>query len=498
MRIKKYILATLVTMLLCGCSDFTDIYPKGKNILNRVEDLDLVLNSRYTVNCSNVTYLVNDCFPQWVNVPDLLTQEIKSLDGVLLTWDEKTYRAALTNSDTKYSSLYSLIATVANAVLLNIDAATGDRVKADQLKAEALVLRAWCHYILVNLYAKAYDPATAASTAGIVYALETDNISSIAKKKTVAQVYDAIMKDLETAFSLKSLPENPASMRIGLSFAYAVKAKVLMSMRDYEGAFDAAKESLNLKNTIDDYNEKLVTSETAKKKYGVTVDELKRDYLTYDEELWETPSRWALPFTYEFWNELEEYHIFHTGLLPDTYLATLSSSVQADQAMKYNGLENLPYPTVTNVYYSPMGLTTVDMYLTQAECYLRDGDVNAAMKIINQIRAKRVLTNHYSELSASTSQEAFAWLKKVSRAENFYTFKTFINLKRWNTEEEYAETLHRKIPCTNVTEWDAKGNPTKTETVIYEYELRPDSPLWIFPFPQDATDLNPNLTQNFD
>ena len=49
---------------------------------------------------------------------------------------------------------------------------------------------------------------------------------------------------------------------------------------------------------------------------------------------------------------------------------------------------------------------------------------------------------------------------------------------RWNTEDAYKETLRKNL-------------------LGQEFELRPDSPLWIFPFPQNATNYNPNLTQNY-
>ena len=48
---------------------------------------------------------------------------------------------------------------------------------------------------------------------------------------------------MDAAFALNSLSENPAKMRVGLAFAYAAKAKILMSMRDYDEAFEAAAEA---------------------------------------------------------------------------------------------------------------------------------------------------------------------------------------------------------------------------------------------------------------
>lgn len=148
---------------------------------------------------------------------------------------------------------------------------------------------------------------------------------------------------------------------------------------------------------------------------------------------------------------------------------------------QFSGID-ISMPLNMNLYYSPIGLTTVDMYLVQAECYIREGKTDEAMNLLNTIREKRVLTGTYQPETASTPEEAFVWLKKISRTENFYTAKTFINLKRWNTEEKYRETLHKTY---------------RYENQERSYELRPDSPLWIFPFPQNATNLNPNLTQNY-
>ncbi|MBS7199072.1 MAG: RagB/SusD family nutrient uptake outer membrane protein, partial [Bacteroidales bacterium] len=244
-------------LFITGCSDFTEIDPKGKNTLSRVEDLNLVLNYTYSFRNTNILNLVGDVYPQMTNIPTLLNDTIQTLDGICTIWDEAADRAVLTESDTKYTNLYAIIGRVANPVLLNVDHAEGDQILAAQLKAEALVLRAWCHYMAVNLYAKAYDPATAETDPGIVYSKETDDIAVPNEQLSVAEIYTLILEDLEQALALESLPVMANKMRVGLPFAYAVQAKVLMSMHDYDGAFAAAEESLKLKNTIDDYNELL-------------------------------------------------------------------------------------------------------------------------------------------------------------------------------------------------------------------------------------------------
>ena len=39
------VLALLLLLLVSSCSDFTDIKPKGKNLLNSTNDLELLLNN---------------------------------------------------------------------------------------------------------------------------------------------------------------------------------------------------------------------------------------------------------------------------------------------------------------------------------------------------------------------------------------------------------------------------------------------------------------------
>lgn len=478
---KLYAIWIGMALFFGGCSDFTEIDPKGKNILNRVEDLDLLLNSEYYISFSNVRTLTNDVYPAISIIPNLLNESIKTLSGVYVSWDETTDRVALTTSDGFYSGLYQIIGQVANPVLQNVDGAEGDRAMADRLKAEALVLRGWCHYLLVNVYAKAYNPETSETDPGIVYRVETDGMEVPNEKLSVAEVYEHILADVDSALNLGSLPTNPNKMRVGLPFAYAVKAKVLMSMRDYDGAFEAAGESLALKSLIDNYNELLVTETMSGSGLAFT-----RPELELEEELFDTPvSFFYEAFTPEMWNAFEEGHVLKEYLLTDTMYGNL-----------FYGL-NIPCIMPMNLYYSLLGLTTVDMYLTQAECYIREGNVTEAMNLLNQIREKRIVTGQYEARSASSTEEAFAIMKNISRTENFATMKNFINLKRWNTETAYQETLTKTIEW-NVNIYDNEGNITGSEPHSFSAELAPDSPLWIFPFPQNATTFNPNLTQNYE
>ena len=60
----------------------------------------------------------------------------------------------------------------------------------------------------------------------------------------------------------------------------------------------------------------------------------------------------------------------------------------------------------------------------------------------------------------------------------------FWDLKRFNTEADYAKTITRKFPVVS------------TDVEQKTYTLKPDSRLYIIPFPMAAREKNPNLTLN--
>lgn len=492
-KISFSILLINLVFFFPGCSKFTEITPKGKNTLSSVSDLDLVLNFDYSTNGSviaggelarttaesafkfdELNLLIDDLYPYLTNASTLVNATSKTLNYVLFTSNETLDRTNLVATDVKYEKIYFIINNVCNVVLANIDGASGDKVKAKQLKAEAYILRAYFHYWLVNIYAKAYNQATAAKDGGIPYVKETNLISEPNKKSTVAEVYDNILGDIDAAFQLNSLPVTPVNnMRAGLAFAYAVKARVMLSMRNYSGALEAANASLDINNNLEDHRLYAPVGSTTFSRAPVSA----ADNLFYagagTSPIFSAPSLEILNNYYETGSILNAY------IKPYYPVASVAESTLGIPGSKlfYN----------SSAYaINTAGLTTEDMYFTKAECLARTNKVSNAMDTLNLIRQRRIHPGLYTPLSATSEGEAMAYLKKMSRTEFLYTGKNFLNIKRWNTEEAYKETISRTVPIT-----------TNGVTTNVTYQLSPESPLWIFPFPQSATNYNPNLTQNY-
>lgn len=474
MKRTVLLLLTLFSVFsFSACEKYTDIItPKGKNLLGTVDELEYLLN--YNFGVSNAFYLQNlylidnDTYPPAGNVANTLSGP-KDLTYAMLTYDASINRATLTKSDPSYQEMYSIIANRLNVIIQLVDQADGNREKAIRLKAEALTLRAYLHYILVNVYAKAYNPSTAAQDGGIAYMNKIDYESSPVKS-SVAEVYAKMLEDVNAAIDLGSLPDVPPnSTKVSKAFAYAVKAQILLSMRDYTGALAASEISLSYKNTIEDQRTFIAT--------GLAV----RSAFTAADNLFFAANKQNNPTFYVASVEILNNY-FETGNIMRYHTSTYSYTVGGVNYSETLGLDyGIPGSLLfyNNDYqHNSAGLTTSDPMFIKAECLIRTGKITEGMEVLNYIRQRRIHPNNYTALSTTDEAIAMAHLKKLSRLEFLFSWKNFVNIKRWNTEAAYKETITRTI--SGVT-----------------YSLPPESPLWILPFPQSATDYNSNLSQNY-
>lgn len=466
-KIFSFLAIIISMMLMAGCKKYTDITPKGQNLLDKVSDLDLLLNVSHSGQpwtYQKQTMLINDNYLYAANVPNAISG-VQSLNKIALTYDEAGDRAGLTPTDFPYEGLYGTISKVANVVITMGDQASGDAQLMKQLKAEAYILRAFLHYRLVNIYAKAYDPATAAADGGIPY-VDDLKFGELNRKNTVKEVYDKILNDVNTGLALDALPNLPKnSMRIGKGFGYGVKAQVLLSMRDYAGALEAVNEALKYNSTLEDHRPYMaITPRSARALTRVGLTAADNVFYAFGSNI--DPSLFtASP---EVLTNYEPGNIVRDQT--DTYSLAFG--------MLYVGLPDSPAWLAIGYQGNSSGMTTSDLVLIKAECLIRTGKIGDGMTEIEKIRIRRTDPAVYNQLNVTTEAQAMAVLQRTSRIEFIFTIRNFINIKRWNMEGKYPMTITRTV----------SGNT---------FTLKPNSKLYIYPFPQSATQFNETLTQNY-
>ncbi|GAA3938372.1 RagB/SusD family nutrient uptake outer membrane protein [Chitinophaga oryziterrae] len=139
-----------------------------------------------------------------------------------------------------WQACYTAIAAANNA--LKACNAAADTSLYQAQKGEALVARAYAHFMLVTFFSKFYDETTAANDAGIPYVTEPETVvMKQYERKTVAYVYDMIEKDL-----LQGLPLiNDGNYKVphyhfNKSAAYAFATRFYLFKKNYQKVVEYA------------------------------------------------------------------------------------------------------------------------------------------------------------------------------------------------------------------------------------------------------------------
>jgi len=130
-----------------------------------------------------------------------------------------------------YRYYYRLISNV-NAIIEGVDAATGTDAQKKAIKGEALAIRAYAHFKLVQLYAKRFDATTQNTQLGIPINITTAVVKL--PRASVAEVYAQINKDLDDAIAnLTGAATRLTKSHVNLSVAQGMKARVALTQQNY-------------------------------------------------------------------------------------------------------------------------------------------------------------------------------------------------------------------------------------------------------------------------
>jgi len=461
------IMMSLLIVSAAACEDYTDLTPKGSLVIETADQfLETVSlpNRGYPIN--NFQYLSDD---QWMKEADVIGKT-PNINTINFTFDETTDRVSLLNTSSFYNQAYTYINRW-NTIISLVDDSKGEASTKQLAKAEAKIFRAYDHFLLVNTYAKGYDPQTAATDGGICI-MDKFDLEAQPSKSTVAQVYAFIQKDIDEA--LPYLQEKPMDVyHPSLAFAYAFKAKVHLFKREIASAKAATEKSLSYNNKIFDmvaYNTQGGPNVVAVPAAN-NIEVLSYMYMTGYTEM---------NFAYQYIISPELRTLFGTNDARFNLFFNTTSTTNLDQ-----GSNTAYWATVyTKFFYPTVGMKTTEVYLMLAECYAREDKFTEAVDVLNTLRAKRILSGTVNLAVPTTRKETMDLVINERRKELLLGFNRFFDLKRLNTETEYAKTVTRVFPIVN------KTVPQKT------YTLQPNSRLYIIPFPLSVLQKNPKLTLN--
>ncbi len=174
-------------------------------------------------------------------------------------WDDELFRfdaaenATYSSQDSPgflWGAYYSSVATV-NQALAGIDRVCPDGNLTASMKAakgEALLIRAYDHFQLVNIFSKAYkDDEASRKDVGVPYVTEIEDVVSKKYDRiNVDSVYKLIGKDLEAGLALISDVNYKTAPKyhFNTNAAHAFAARYYLFKRDYNKVIEHANEVL--------------------------------------------------------------------------------------------------------------------------------------------------------------------------------------------------------------------------------------------------------------
>lgn len=495
MKYIKFIISGIVvlsTMTITGCSDdYLDTTPtqsvSENTIVESLDNIYLALNGIHREMVSQESgYQCLGGEPGFMMCRDA---EADDMTWQTNTWMQSPYLGwscnmnATNNYNAKYWQIYYQWILNANKLLEALEEAENtDPELYNQIKGEALCIRGWSHFNLVQLYAKRYVAGSANTQDGIPY--RTTSVPSEMARNSVEDVYSKINADLDEACTLlegKDTGVNHYSDMV----AWGLKARVALAMQDYANAATYAAKSISLAES------KGVALMTGDQLYhgfaNITTETKEAMYAAI------TPNDQTVYFysfyAYMSWNfNATAIRQGVKAINADTY-DTMSESDLRRAWWDPTGEMDVPATTFAKIKYQNRKFTArssadavgdvafmrlAELYLTQAEALARSGNFTEAQNVFTKFQ----VTRDPSYISKGNTGEALIEeIMNSRRIELWAEGFRFYDLKR----------LHLPIK---------RGSNFNIAFCTF-LEKSADADGWVWEIPKAETDYNPLCTKNY-
>ena len=457
----------LILLFLSGCQDYVNIKTQGQLVPGTL---------------SNYRYLLNNttAYESGPQLTDIASDDVELVDGSAqqqalngsdsykywlktYTWQSDVYPIGNYQTDYDWNAMYNTV-TYANVVISEVPSCNdGTDAQKSALIAEALVHRADAYLMLVNKYAKQYNPATASADLGVPLVL-TETTEQSLKRASVQAVYSQIISDLKTA--IPSLPlTQQYNTRPSKPSAYGELARAYLCMGDYANARTYADSVLQTRSTLDNLSN-ITTISSSTYPLRVSDPEILLSKIAYGGIAAYTPTalRLSASLLTLLGTKDQRYTLFTTAPanISSLYTAAGGRFFYRDKAIG----------EARNI-----GPSVPEMMLIEAEYYARKGETSTAMTWVNNLRKKRFLAANYTDLTATDANDALVKVIDERHREFFCRMLRWWDLKRLNNDPLFQKTLTRAFAGTT-------------------YTLAPNSDRYVFAFPPYQIQLNPEMEQN--
>lgn len=255
LRNTIYILVfSTFAFLVSGCDRFLDTLPDNRAQIDTEKKITQLLVSAYpNANYSVLAELSSDNFVDNNAILPVNLSSAERMHEEIFAWEAVTSSTQEDSPSYVWERSYAAISS-ANHALQAIEELTNTNPDLDMKaqKGEALLCRAYSHFILVNMFCQAYkDESQSAADLGIPYAIDPETtVKGNYTRETVQSVYAKIQKDIEEGFPLisdrnYSVPKYHFNRKAAAAFA----ARFFLYKRNYLKVLEYANEVLSTNPT---------------------------------------------------------------------------------------------------------------------------------------------------------------------------------------------------------------------------------------------------------
>ena len=181
-----------IILLLTSCDSFLDIKPVGKVIPITADEFRALITEAYAT-VPDDRGLASFRSDEILMDATMAANDLNSYKDIWL-WND--YAASENTATFKWRQFYHVL-FIANYVIESEDIIEDGTVEeVRQMVGEAYMLRAYMHFVLVNLHAPAYTKCNPANTKAVPLKLDSDTETTLSRN-TVAEIYESILNDLE-------------------------------------------------------------------------------------------------------------------------------------------------------------------------------------------------------------------------------------------------------------------------------------------------------------
>jgi hypothetical protein len=240
--IKKYLstMAALALMCFAACNRFLDEAPDNRTELDTDEKITKMLVNGYAdVIFAMTTEMMSDN----VDEKESALTSFSMLQDQMYAWDDIS-EIGTESPKSVWESYYGAIAA-ANQTLKTIEE-LGNPERLNPQRGEALMIRAFHHFYLVNVFAQHYSERTGDVDPGIPYIESPETtVNPMYERIPVAEVYKRIDRDVESALPL--IDDNiygVVKYHFNRKAAFAFAARFNLFYRKYDKVIEYAGEVL--------------------------------------------------------------------------------------------------------------------------------------------------------------------------------------------------------------------------------------------------------------